>query len=86
MPKLFKWEFKSISKIWKYELIIAGLLLAIFFGFDLWVYFIKAEANRNFSPEPDASKVISLKEDKLKSLDKKIQEYKDFLKNPKFTY
>ena len=86
IPRIPKFEFNNIQKIWKYELILAALLLAVFFGFDLWVYYKKAEANRNISASPDTSKVGSLKKDNLLAIDKKLREYKEFLQNPKFTF
>jgi len=86
IPRFPKWEFNNIQKIWKYELILTALLLAVFFAWDLWIYYKKAEANRNISASPDTSKVVSLKKESLLAIDKKLQEHKDFLKNPKFNY
>ncbi|KKT42042.1 hypothetical protein A2W54_03345 [Candidatus Giovannonibacteria bacterium RIFCSPHIGHO2_02_43_13] len=85
IPKIPKFESNNIQKIWKYELILTALLLAVFLGWDLWIYYKKAEANRNISASPDTSKVVSLKKESLLAIDKKLQGYKDFLKNPKFT-
>lgn len=86
VPKFPKWEFNNIRKIWIYELVLAGLFLLLFLGWDIWIYQMKAEANSNLAALPDASKVIVLKKESLQAADKNIRAYKDFLKDPKFTF
>lgn len=79
-------RFKEIQKIWNLEVIIAFIALALFLGWDAWIYFKLVDASGNFSATPDQSKVVTLKKRELEEISKKIDKYEEFLSNPNFTF
>ena len=80
-----KFNLREIKKIWKLELIVAGIFLLVFLSWDAWIYFKLAEPGKNQRGNADYSKIISIKKANLDAADKKLRAYKDFLDNPRFT-